>query len=329
MHNDEEHNDEEPGVKPPLLRRILSILTGGILTLTLASLLLRFTLSDRFFPLNYNSYMPGLVYLVIALVLPWVLPFRWWNRGIFAMILLVAAGFSIHQEHPLLLKGGNPATTPAGEDSITMLTWNVQAYHGGMDEVIATIREVDPDILCLVEGTFGDRAPDQVRRALGREYQWAVGRRLSIASRIPILESQQATLSRSMWSFRAVVEPIDGEPFALILVDVNPPFRRREGEVFRELWTLRSAETLPLVMTGDFNTPRHSARLRHAIGPDLRNAVEEMESERWLATWPTWGLPLWQLDYSFIGQEFDIHRAEFLRTRVSDHHGIIVNFSPK
>ncbi|MCC5877179.1 MAG: endonuclease/exonuclease/phosphatase family protein [Candidatus Sumerlaeia bacterium] len=308
------------------LMRVLS--WAGIIgnALLVLSLLLRFLISDRIWPLNYNSYIPSPAYILAALVVPWFLPVRWWLRVAAFVVVLPAGIFTLYQEHPRLLVGGSGVRAPSAGEDIRMLTWNVQAYHGGMDEIIEAIQHVDPDILCLVEGTFGDRSPEQVRRALGRDYQWAVGRRLSIASRIPIRESQQATLSRSMWSFRAVFEPADGVEFALLLVDVNPPFRRSEGDVFQELWMLRETEYLPLVMTGDFNTPRHSRRLAGAIG-GMRNAVEEAGEERWWGTWPAWGIPLWQLDYTFFDDNFLIHDARLKKTEVSDHHGVVVEFS--
>lgn len=300
---------------------------GTVGTALLAlSLLLRFLVSDRFWPLNYNSYIPGPVYILGALFLPWLLAVRWWMRALIFLLLVSGGTIALWQEQPRLFTDVPAVREPGSENRIRMLTWNVQAYHGGMENVIEAIQRIDPDILCLVEGTFADRSPEQVRRALGREYQWAVGRRLSIASRVPIRESQQMTLSRWMWAFRAVVEPEEGGEFALLLVDVNPPFRRVEGEVFNELWMLRESETLPLVMTGDFNTPRHSRRLARSIG-GMRNAVELAGEERWWGTWPTWGIPFWQLDYTFLDDNFLLHDASLKKTRISDHHGVIVEFS--
>lgn len=302
-------------------------LLAGLCHVALASLFLRFLLSDSFFPLNYNAYIPSACYLFAAVALPWAMKVSWQWRLSAAGVLLVGGAIALFQEQPRLLSAPPAPVGERPEGTIRLLLWNVQAYHGGMEEIIGKIQEVDPDILCLVEGTFADRAPDQVRRALGRDYSWAVGRRLSIASRIPLSESQQVTTNRSMVAMRAVVSPEGHDPFALVLADVNPPFRRTENEVFEELWLLRHSEELPLMMAGDFNTPRHSRRLNRAFG-GLRETLHEAGRERWIATWPAWALPLWQLDYVFLSDEFQIIDSRLGSDRTSDHLAVILDFLP-
>jgi len=288
----------------------------------LAVFLSKILLEDRWFLAKFPFYVPAVLALPAALVAglagagPW-----WWRAG------LVAAagglgGTCLYIDQPMLFSSSMPSTK-RGE--LRVMTYNVMAYMISEKEIEKAIREADPDVLCVVEGTFG-QAPPGLVRLLGKEYRWAVGKRLSIATRLPLGDSGMILDERNVKALAAQVR-VNGEDVTVVAVDVRPPVRRDDWAAFDELYAviqMQLSEGRPFVLSGDLNVPRGSYHLRRATA-GLTDAFQAAPAGRHVATWPSW-LPLWQIDHAFNSPGVVPARAEVLEVFGSDHLPIVVEY---
>lgn len=284
--------------------------------LLIAALLLKLTIGDRFYILKFAFYIPGLAALIAGPLL--ALAARGSGR---LRLVLGAAGFflgllGLFQDQPRLfapVPADAPPPPPPG--AVKVLTWNVMAYWFGEQEIADFVVEESPDLLCLVEGTFAGRRPPYLSQRMGPGYNWAVGNRLSIASRLPILESEMLSTDGQSRILRAVIEGPRG-PFAVFVVDAFTPRIRNDAETYREIWAYAKAEELPLLVAGDFNLPITSRWMNGAERAGLENAFLQERAPRYLASWPAW-LPVWHIDQLFVrGMEA---QAGYGNTTSSDH----------
>jgi len=286
----------------------------------LACLFSRIILADRFGFSRWIFYTPLPVLVPAALVaLSIARGNARWRAGLAAAVLLLGA-VSLRIEQPLLLSGSRARAS--GPSDFRIMTFNVMAYHGGNSRVTDAILAEEIDILCLVEGTFGGRAPDVVKKALGPKYEWALGNRLSMASRFPIREHGHALYIRDVKMLRAVVEAPGGD-IAVYTIDVRTPRSRNDQLAFDEIWATLQRETLPCVVMGDFNIPRGSWHLGRAMA-GFDDSLNVSGDGRWLATWPN-PLPLWQIDHSF-SRGIEPVRAWIPGAIASDHRAVVVDF---
>lgn len=244
-----------------------------------------------------------------------------WVARLSALCLSFALSLiGIWMEQPNLFRR---ATSPASEDGFTVMGYNVKSYSWGSDRVVETILEHDPDILCLQEGTFGGWAPPKVKAALGREYNWAVGDLLSVASRYPIRESRMLVSRGRIRMMQAIVET-PGGTVTILSVDLAPPQRRIDRETFDEFWTQLEMQEGPVIVVGDMNVPRGSDQLRRATR-GLADSFRAAGNPRYLATWPS-HFPIWQIDHMFHGEGVEVLNAWIGTSRASDHLPILAEY---
>lgn len=312
--------DEVPGRG----RRLLRLIRRGALAFaagSVASLALRLWILDDGRFIKWNYYIPLVLLVPAGLVAAALAKAHPALRAVFAAAILAMAVPALMHEQPRFFhpEVAPPAPT-ADPRAFTVMTYNVMGYHGGEGDVYRTIAEAHPDILCLVEGTFANRAPVGVVETLGDEYHWAVGDRLSIASRFPIKESKLLKKTHGRIIMRAVVE-IDGREVSVILADIWVPRLRIEDQVFPELGAFVEMETGPVVLTGDFNTPRGSVWIQRCAA-GLTDVLLHETAPHYLATWPR-PFPLWQIDHMFCGNGLGVLAADIPKVAGSDHYPLL------
>lgn len=226
-------------------------------------------------------------------------------------------------EQPRLFSGGAP--TSAESPDFRLVTYNVKSYSFGAARVIGTIVDSKPDILCLVEGTFASRAPTRVVAALGPDFHWAVGRRLSVASRFPIKESQEVVYMRDLKVLRVVIDAPQG-PLVVYNIDVKTPGLRDDQGAFDKLYAAIHDERSPAILTGDFNTPRGSYHILRAT-EGWTDSFAAAGTARYLATWPYLPVPLWQIDHAFNNRGLKPVRAVIGDSHASDHFPLLVDYA--
>ncbi len=285
------------------------------------SLLLRWLVSDDLSALRVNLYVPILLPLGLAIMGASALPAGWRIRTAAMGLIAAAALPSLLREQPrLLARRAAPVHTG---DTIRLMTYNVMAYHGGMDEIAETIRSADPDVLCLVEGTFRGRRPEELARRLGNDYTWVVTERLSIASRLPIRESLAIEPRRGFVLQRAMIE-LKEETVTIYNLDMWTPIHRQDTVDFGRLAQELGPEDDPAVLAGDFNVPRGSHQLARALD-GWQDATASDAYAGFLGTWPM-PLPLLQLDYIFVRGGVRPIRVDIPWSNASDHRPVVIDF---
>lgn len=315
---------EEPEPRVGRLARGCSLLrrcSGGILAALPFLLILRLVVRDRIFPLNFVFYVPPAVWPMMAVPLVFLVRLPWKGRALAFGATLMLAALALHLDQPRLLLG---PVAPQGPANLRVMAFNVKSYSWGIHGIVDTIKGANPDVLCLVEGTFAGRKPDKLSRAMGEDYHWAVGQRLSVASRFPIREGQQLVDRRDGKVFRAIIASPQGD-ISIYVVDISPPTRRFMNGAFLELGKAIEFETGPAILCGDFNSPRGSHLIAGAVESQWEDCFLVAPQDRVLATWPTIPQPLWQIDHTFA-RGIRTVSADILEDRSSDHAALVVDF---
>ena len=285
----------------------------------LASLLLRVTVSDHVVPLNWNLYPPLLgMALLGAACLP-LSSYQRWLKAVLALPMIVLLTWALHREQPLLFRGVPAPSAPAeGATPIRLMTWNVFIFTWGTAGIEETIRAQKPDVLAIVEGTTDEPIARATFEAALPGYHYAASPRnqLYILSRYPISDTWENADESNARLFRVRLDTPDG-PVHLLTLHLRGPWQRNESAAFAELRAAMEAVDGPLIVTGDFNTPRGSARLA-AVSQGLDDAYLAASRSRYLATWPSIPAPLWQIDHTFT-RGVQLLDAARLPTSESDH----------
>lgn len=206
---------------------------------------------------------------------------------------------------------------PPPGPGLRVLFWNAARGAAGWPAVADQVRAWDADIVCMVEAgsdaAFWHSAfPDRETRTLGGGLVAIVKGRIHEASVV-------ALAGRS----RAAVLRLDA--LAVVLVDIDGAVYRHRGEAFGRLRTLlKPLQTGPLLVMGDFNTPRDSLFFE-SWRKDSLHAFEAAGSG-FDATWPV-PLPVLAIDHVWCGGGLRPLRCELLSSSSSDHRAVAVEIA--
>ena len=223
-----------------------------------------------------------------------------------------------------LYAGGSFVTNDAGSPgAIRGVLWNVAHGRAGWTQIADTLRSLDPDVAWLAEATASAVADDALRAALPDHVLLRADGALAVLVRGEAELVSWTSLGRSsrLGHFRLRA---GGREFESVQADIAAaPLARREPVLRR---VLRQAEPLldsPLLVLGDFNTPRDSCAF-DAWRPRLRHAFET--AGRGLdATWPQ-PLPVLSIDHVCASERIDVRSCELVATGASDHRAVLFTF---
>lgn len=308
-----------PEPQPPKRRRLRRVLTAAAIA-GMLSLLLRVAVADLWWWSKWNFYLPLVILAPLTFLATAAMEARLRWRAAAALLVLMLGAVSALREKPrsLFIYPDSDGAT------FSLLAWNVMGYAGGEQAIVDRIAAEEPDVLCLVEGTFGGHAPPKLSKKLGKAYRWAVGDGLSIASRFPIESSRMIAASNGVRALLAVIN-FDGKRAAVVAVDIKPPLRRHDAAAYAELAAALGTIDLPVAFAGDFNTPRGSIWLRRALG-GYGDAFQRSDRGEWLATWPA-RMPLWHIDHILHSPSLHAKRAVVLPRGASDHLPVRAEFT--
>lgn len=284
---------------------------------------------------------PALVLLPLAIVR---------RRGLLAGLLAAPAAEFVRAYAGNILRSATPG---AGGPDLRLLTYNLHAEETLLDPQLNLIRGAGADIVALQELSFP--AAKRFAKALSGDYPYQAlhpnaqacsGQ--GILSRFPIRADeywQHVDIRNALGHQRAVLD-IGGRPVALYnlhpvhpgMVDALYDAAPRAEEVTRLLERV-GAETLPVILAGDFNMSDQSDDYRR-ITARLRDAFRQ--AGRGLGyTFPDWrapqsrsvvnGLPLGfvprlvRLDYVFHNPTMRVAAAQvWAESGGSDHRPLLV-----
>jgi endonuclease/exonuclease/phosphatase (EEP) superfamily protein YafD len=283
--------------------------------------LIKLALGDSIGWFKFVFYLPAplLTSLGIVAVLTSGV-FRWRSRTAFTVLFLLLGAAALRIDHPALWS--EPGATEELAD-FRVMTFNVMAYNLGEARVFKLIEDQNPDVLVLLEGSFGGRSPERLVKALGPDYRWAIGRQVAIATRLDLIDSRMMLSTRETKAFEVRVQ-VAGAEVAIVGVDMMGPVSRRDREGFETLAALMASLDGNLIVAGDFNVPRGSRWLGAAMG-DFRDDFLRAGTQRWQASWPM-PIPLWQIDHSFSKGRVNPVRATLIHNLVSDHAALVVDY---
>lgn len=227
--------------------------------------------------------VPGVVLLLLAIRIGW--------RGLLPSILclLWVAGPIMGYNFPT-----HAATRHAGQVRIRILTYNVKSGRRDANEEAEEIVRAQPD---LIQFQDGDEVLETTVRDVLAGYEVQHVDQFVVASRLPITSIQYMDLGGIGYGHNFVRSVVDigNRQVALYDVhllspraglhavrdidigglDVNVDTRSQES---RSLAQYLKLETLPVVVTGDFNAPMQSLVCRRLLNVGMRDAFCEAGS---------------------------------------------------
>jgi endonuclease/exonuclease/phosphatase family metal-dependent hydrolase len=263
---------------------------------------------------------------------------------------VICGAFGLRWGHRFLRSDTRPGRASA---DLTIMTFNTLAWKRGGDDLVASIRAANPDVVGLQE--IGPAAIDRLIEVLGDRFPYretvpsANSSGAAVLSRYPIRDARKFRHSeRGHWWQSMTLDTPFGQ-IAYVNVHTKIPFvrawrgpfaklriprsfhsgrRRREIEALVEML---DAETRPTIVAGDFNMTERSADYA-AVASRLRDAYRSVG--RGLGhTFPRFGIqprtfpapwPALRLDYVWHSGHFRAVSAEVGNAGESDHHPVIV-----
>lgn len=214
-----------------------------------------------------------------------------------------------------------PESLPA--NNIRILHWNTARGVLGVESIVRTMQDDNPDIIMMSEPPRVDMLSDIAYHALGMDHIFTDAG-MSLASHYPIKYMGNIILpSGAGWHARVEtsVGPLD---FAAVDIVSRPDLDRVPTINALASWIDRRTSNVPLVVMGDFNTPHDAASLK-PLRARMINAYEK-GGRGWPYTWPV-PLPLFAIDQTWIEPGMSVNDYHLVDTKFSDHKRQIVDIS--
>lgn len=298
----------------------LTLLTAGFLG-TLATILGFFGSTSWFFDVLANFRFQLALGLITVGILYFFVFGRW------TAVIFVAMGIvNVFLVAPLYLEQPAPA---AGEERLSILSFNVGAGRADQTEVLDYVAEANPDLVFLLESTeewvgaiptngsgysLGNEIPDD------RIYGISV-----LGSGVTVVE--QLRLGTTRDPVMRVEATLDGQPIAVYAIHPRPPESQARADardsLLADVAERVAGESMPVVVIGDFNaTPWSYAFRSFAADTGL---VNSQEGYGLAATWPTtFPVTLVPLDHMLHSESLTTVKRSVGPDLGSDHLPLLV-----
>ena len=262
-----------------------------------------------------------------------------WGEGSFAAVVGLAAAFQsgqVWRYTRLAPREVQEARAADRERRITLLMSNVLQTNREAARLLATIREIDPDIILCVETDdwweaqlrpLEETHPHGLRCPLPNTYG------MLLYSRLPLEEPRiEFLLEPDIPSMHAAVKLHGGVRVSLHCVHPRPPVPgESDDSLMRDAELLRVAErvskiTLPTIVCGDLNDVAWSRTTR--LFQKVSRLVDPRKGRGFFATfharWPGFRYPL---DHVFHSDDFRLVSIRRLGYVGSDHFPVCLTLS--
>lgn len=320
---------KDPARRRPVLSRLLNGMTllagAGVLAIFVCSLLGRYFLVSELMS-NFRLQIAGLM-LPVGIIVFRMSRWRWLAYGLIggAVWSLATIGF-------IFLPSQQP---PPGKKVIEVMSYNVLGHNMRQAEVVSLIKEVDPDVLMVLEysrnwhrklGPLYDAYPHRVLKP-----RWH-GFGIAFFSKYPISHSEIVQLVEDKTDNPSIVATVDfgGQEIRFAgLHSLSPTTHYRFGirnQQFRELAEHVAKKQVPTVVVGDFNCTPWSAFLKDFVKTtgyrDSRQGFGYQVS--WPVAYPLLRIPI---DHAFVSESIHVHSRRIGNSVGSDHLPIILEIS--
>lgn len=266
---------------------------------------------DSDYALIWFYFIPAPV--VVAFVIPWCWltrksGARWLRRLTLLLVAIPAAKMAVAD-----MRWRLPAEPPAGALRVTH--WNVARLPFGTNRVVAALREDAPD-LCLLSETRSNIAVATFGAPMGLTNGY-YSSTMTLLSRYPIRPEAHLQLPDARGWCARIATPHG--PLDLLAIDLisKPQLRRDRPLAAAAAWIAAHDPRVPLLVLGDFNTPRDA----NAFAPFRRllsHAYEE-EGGGWPYSWPA-PLAVYEIDHAWYTAESLRVGGYRLRTSLASDH---------
>lgn len=222
----------------------------------------------------------------------------------------------------------NPAPAPPPA-TVRFVHWNVVHAPFGAEVVLRELEKVAPDVCVLSEFTLqrdlNKAAKDWLyARTGGTGKVYRTGNMILLSS-LPVKAFRRVPIPHGS-AFRATIQGGHGE-FDIMGIDFSsdPKESRRPRAklLARDIRMMNPRR--PILVAGDFNTPRDSSQL-DPLRKICRNAFEEV-GRGWPYSWPLVPLPVFSIDQIWFNKYLRMHSYELRPVWCSDHLMQVCEFS--
>lgn len=288
-----------------------------MLIVWLNGLVLRLTVRDSIdllAPLYYATPWPVIAFLTLPLV--W--KFRRQPQMVFGSIVLTHVFLAMWIMEDW--RTGQPSTEPA---DLRVAHWNVSRPVGRFPALARRLREFDADILAIAEALPRSGQGAERWRETFSDYsvQFGPGNVLCLV-RGEVTAHESGSLGPASYYSRLDVH-VKGRDLRVLQVDISGvPAQSRREPLAKLAQLVESLRDRPLVILGDFNTPRHSVHFE-ALRKNLVNTFETAG----LGSGETWPMPLpvLSLDQIWCSKNLVPVRNRHEITFRSDHRAVVTD----
>jgi endonuclease/exonuclease/phosphatase (EEP) superfamily protein YafD len=307
-----------PPASPGLATRAAAVAALAVVAAVAVSLTLRATARDALPVLSLLFLATPLVLDCAAAACAAV---ALWRLGAQRAAVLSAALAAL--SGALYASGSFVTNDAQPRGAIRGVLWNVARGRAGWTRIAGTLRALDPDVAWLAEATPSADADDALRSALPEHTLLRTDGGLAVLVRGEAELVSWTSLGRSSRLGRFRLQA-GGREFESVQADIAAaPLARREPVLRRVLRHAAPLLDTPLLVLGDFNTPRDSCAF-DAWRPRLSHAFET--AGRGLdATWPQ-PLPVLSIDHVWASARIGVRSCELVATDASDHRAVLFTF---
>jgi len=266
---------------------------------------------DRWWLTTLGFYLPPLA--IVAMAAGWMVVCRKraasWQNWTVAAIGLAALTKTLAVDFAWQKSYGRRA------GSSRVIHWNIAHAPFGMDPVLETLSADRPEIVLLSECPDPGRPATLAERLFDNgAVHYASG--MSLISTWQIVETHDVDLPRARGWWARLANP--GRVLDVLAVDLKSDPRRSRRAQLEGIteWVGRHDERIPLLVLGDFNTPRDSSHFEPLRG-QLYHGYER-RGRGWPYTWPV-PVPLWSIDHAWCSRRIRLWNYRLRYNRYSDH----------
>lgn len=255
-------------------------------------------------------FIPALLVAVTGLAWCWVMRLRvprglWWPNLLLALWALAHFGADLRW-HP---------RATSDPPNLRVVHWNIAHVHFGLQRVLDELAPGQPDLVLLSECRHATNLADLARARLGLPYTFH-DQGMAVLSRYPFTPQGtiKLTSARAWWS--RVETPAGALDLAVVDLVSHPFLNRREPLDALAAWVANRTSPAPLLIAGDFNTPR-DARSFRPLRAYLQHAYETA-GRGWPYSWPL-PVPLYSIDHTWYGPGLTVRNYRLEASPWSDH----------
>ncbi|MCS6771507.1 MAG: endonuclease/exonuclease/phosphatase family protein [Kiritimatiellae bacterium] len=229
------------------------------------------------------------------------------------LFLIAMTGAAMVRTAVIDARWNRPQKPP--DDALRIVHWNIARAHAGIVPVLQTIAPYRPDVVMLSEARNVIDLPFYSKRELGLPFARS-GDGMALLSRYSFFTLPSVPIENG-WAWAVRLQTPQGE-LDVVCADIvsHPLIDRTASLAPLAKWLEERKDPTPLVLMGDFNTPRDARAFR----PFRRHLVHAFESagQGWPYTWPL-PIPLYSIDHAWISTNIVIHRYRLRDSPLSDH----------